>query len=153
MKTMIAVAALGLLCATEASARTNWQGEAVVTAVNAACTAEAENVGAIYKVMFYPSGITDNGADSYMTFHGYRNVFSARIAAGRPGTGKAYSVAYVNSYGKNSAQPSGKFNTYTQSPAALATTTPFVTATMQMTNWGAIVGCTATLEAAFVRRR
>ena len=155
MKRTIAFAALSLLAAGDAWARTNWQGEAVVTGVNAACTADGEAVGSIYKVMFFPSGITDNGPNSFMTFYGYRNSFSVSVT-GRPVANAAYTPIYINSYGKNLVPGAGKFTAFalTTTPAgALSTTTKFVTLTMTLTNWGAINGCTATLEAAFVRRR
>jgi hypothetical protein len=152
MKTAFLFAAPCLLGATEASARTNWQGEAVVTAVNAACTWEGEAVGAIYKVMYMPSGLADNGPNSFMNFYGYRNAFSIQTS-GRPVAKKSYSAIYINSYGKNSTQPPGTFPSLTQSPATLKVGTAFVTMRFQITNRGAMSGCTATLEAAMVRRR
>lgn len=153
MRLVLAVLVSVLTLAGSAIARTGFQGEAVVTALSgAACAANGESVGAVYYTAFLPADVTDNGQDTYLTFYSYRTAFSIRLAKSALDNNSLYSSMYINSYGKHMVGPSGKVVTTTGGTAP-KTNSPFLNVRLTLTNWGTNVGCTATLEGAFIRRR
>jgi hypothetical protein len=142
-----------LLFAGSAAARTGFQGEAVITAVQGtACAENDERVGAIYYVAFMPRGVTDNGPDSFITFYSYKTAFSLRIANSPLDSGSPYTSVYINSYGKHLNAPNGTIVSASGAAAPTATT-PFLNVRMQISNWSAVLGCTVSLEGSFIRRR
>lgn len=151
----LATTALTLLAGT-ALARNSWEGHTIITAVNSTCVADGETVGRTLFSTYMPAGISDNGADSHITFYGTRNAHSLKVAGALAG-GKNYNSIYINSYGKAGVQPqpAGQISAYTAtvSPAPLSTTTEYINMTITITNWSTTPGCTATLRGSYVRRR
>ena len=142
-----------LLTMSSAVARTGFQGEAVITAVEgSACAENDERVGAIYYVAFLPRGVSDNGPDSFITFHSYKTAFSVRVANSPLDAGSPYSAVYINSYGKHVTAPNGTIVSASGAAAPTATT-QFLNVTLKISNWSTAIGCTATLQGAFIRRR
>ena len=135
-----------------ALARNSWQGQSMTVATSAACAGAGENIGAFYTTHFFPSGISDNGTNSFMTFYGGRNAFSIKMA-GRPAAGVAYSAIYINSYGAHTTLPTGTIVSAAIAPAAFTETTPFLNITIRISNWTTNIGCTVTLQSALVLRR
>jgi hypothetical protein len=136
-----------------AEARTGWQGRAVITALaGAACAADGFAVGQRYISTFLPSGITDNGPNSFMTFLTELTSFSVRTA-GRPAINKPYEGVRIGSYGNFPADPlQGRIVSFVSDPA-ITPTAPFLNVTVRVSNFDSTVGCTATLDIGYVLRR
>lgn len=147
---MIALSGIG---ASSASAKTNWQGEMMITAVNAACSGGAAAVGDHALTTMLPNTVAGNGADSYIAFHINRRLaYTLKVTNGPLAAGKAYDATGISS-GANIFTFSGRISKFTMSPSALTATTRFVTVSGQITNWNNVTGCTITFDAAYVLRR
>jgi hypothetical protein len=135
-----------------AIARTGWQGRAVIVEARGdSCEVEEVFPGQDFASFFLPARIDDNGPESYISFYGHRNAFSIGTR-GLPARGKTWTGVYINSYGKFSTPPDGEIRDF-DTEQQIDETTPFINATLKMTNWATVVGCTVTLELSYVRRR
>ena len=153
MKRLLVLFASLLTLSSAALARNSWQGQAMVTAVPAAaCAADGQTIGQFLTTIFLPSGISDNGTDSYLTFYTARHAYSIAMT-GRPVAGVAYRGIRINTYGKHSTAPPGTIVSATIAPATILATTPFVDFTIRISNWDSTIGCTATLQGSMVLRR
>ena len=153
MRLILTLSAALLLTAGSAMARVGFQGEAVITALaGAPCAAEGESVGAMFRTHLLPRGLQDNGPDTFISFYGSRNAYSLRLANSVLDSRSPYTAIYINSYGKHVTAPAGQVSAASVSPAPNPTA-PFLNVRLTITNWNTIVGCTATLEGAFIRRR
>lgn len=133
-----------LFVASSADARVSWFGRAVITAApGAACAADGNTVGGVFQTAFFPSGLTDNGPDTYLTFYSGGTAFSLKMV-GRPAAGKAYTAIRINSYGKFNTGLAGNV-TAVSGAANIGATTQFVNLTIAISNWDGTIGCTATL--------
>lgn len=152
LRGLAAFAGAALLLTGPAMARTNWQGEVMFTAVNAACVNDGWRVGDHALATLLPANLDNNGAKSYLALHlGRRNAYSLAVN-GKIAAGSAYSAVGINSAGA-SFTFSGKLPQYVQAPATLALTTSFVDIKGQIDGFAGVPGCTVTYEGSFVRRR
>ena len=140
---------------TDAFARTNWQGEIMITAApNAACANDGWSVGAHALATLLPANIDNNGPNSFIAFHfNRRNAYSLRVP-GALAAGNAYTAVGVTSAGSNFTF-SGSILAHNQvpAPANVTITTRFITVTGRISNWAGAVGCAITYQGAFVRRQ
>ena len=136
-------------------ARTNWQGEVMITAVtNPACASDGWAVGGHALSSLLPANVDNNGGSSFISFHiNRRNAYSLKVT-GALAAGKAYTGIEITSAGSNLSF-SGNIVQHTQTPAPanVTTATKFITVTGQIAGWAGTIGCTITYEGAFVRRR
>ncbi len=134
-------------------ARVGFQGEVVVTAApGAACAADDNAIGDIYYAALLPAGLADNGPDTWLSFYGYKNAFSIRLANSALDANSPYTAVYINTYGRHLTPLAGRIGTAKLTPAPSATT-PFVNVTVQISNFFTTPGCAVTLEGSFIRRR
>jgi hypothetical protein len=100
-----------------------------------ACKADGQAVGQYFTTIFLPSGISDNGPDSYLTFYAPRNTYSIKMA-GRPVAGVAYSGIYINSYGRHTTAPNGTIVAASILPTTITATSPFINFVVRISNGG-----------------
>lgn len=151
---LVSTALLGV-ASSSAIARTNWQGEIMITvAGSAACNSDSWTVGGNALATLLPANIDDNGKSSFIAFHfNRRNAYSLEVN-GALAKGKAYAGVAITSAGSNFPF-SGSIVQHSQSPSTnnVTVNTKFITVTGQISNWAGTTGCTITYEGAFVRRR
>ena len=154
MKSLVLAFSVLLAMAGSASAKVFWWGEAIVTAApGAECVAGGHFVGNNVRAVFQPSGLSDNGADSWLSFVGTFHGASLQVINNRPGSGKTYTGVRIYINGENVTGVTGGFQAFTMTPAAITETSRTIFIRTSITNWLATVGCTATIEASFVRQR
>ena len=133
-----------------ANARVGWQGRAVATIGNQVCIDDGQSVGdQIQNVSYFPAGLSDNGADSYLTFLSQRSVYSVKVS-GSFASGKPYTAVKINSYGKSDTNGVGQIALFATTAANAAT--KFINITVRISNYLETVGCTRTFEISLVRR-
>ena len=146
-----AIVTIGFLASGAAEARVGWQGRGIYSAVNQTCIDDGQVVGfQLPNVSYFPAGLSDNGADSYLTFMSQRAVYSVKIAGGSFAAGKPYTAVKVNSYGRHDTNGVGQIVAFTT--GAVTATTKFINMTIRITNYLETAGCTATFEVSLVRR-
>jgi hypothetical protein len=152
MKSKLLAVAFLVAMTSAASARTNWQGEVMVTAVTAQCAAGGDQVGDNYLATFQPENnatITDNSTSNFLSFFNRRAAFSIKfenLAAGAP-----YTAVQVSGRG-NHFTGAGTVISISTAPAAVASSTQTLVINARIGNWFATPGCTATVRGAFVKR-
>lgn len=155
MKRALALAAAAAATFTftqSALARVNWQGEFMVTGVTSACASDGWAVGDHALATYLPANLDNNGARSFIALHlNRRNAYSYGVT-GALAAGKGYSAVGITSAGSNFTF-TGAFVAFTQSPASVVTTTPFVTMRARISNFSGMPGCTVSFDASFVKRR
>lgn len=140
------------LAAGPAAARTNWQGEAFIVAVNGSiCTDDGWGVGSNFLVTYLPANIDNNGTSSFLALHGNRrHATSFRVSGGFAG-GKAYSAVAIGSAGQFFTY-TGSFTAFSRSPSTVTVTTNTIAFTTSIANFAGNSGCTVTLRGAMTLR-
>ena len=146
------VAGILMVLAAPASARNNWQGQATITAINQTCIDNEETIGKMFKSIFRPSSVSDNGNVTYLLFYGDRNLTALKMT-GRPVAGKNYASTYVGTYGDFGPALAGQIDSFSMTPSTITPTTQFINLTIVISNWSTLQGCTVTMDGAYVLRR
>jgi hypothetical protein len=150
MKTKLLVLALLLSMSSVASAKVNWQGEVMVTALSGAgCAADAHLVGDNFLSAYLPQGLSNNGNTSYLSFVSRRSAWSMKFTS--TANNAAYTWTRITGRGewKNGA---GTILTLTRTPSSVTTATQTLVINAQVSNWIGTANCTATIQGAFVQR-
>ena len=133
-----------------ASARENWQGEVMVRALaGASCAANNLSVGDHYLSNYLPQGVSDNGPNSYLSFHSRRSAFAIRFSSTAPDS--AFVATRITGRG-NFAASNGQLESFTRTPPTVTATTPTLVINAQISNWEGAPGCIATIRGAYVLR-
>ena len=133
-----------------ASAKENWQGEVMVRALaGASCAANNLQVGDHYLSNYLPQGVSDNGPNSFLSFHSRRSAFAIRFSSTAPNS----VFAAIRITGRGNFVPSnGQLESFTRAPATITATTPTLVINAQISNWEGAPGCIATIRGAYVQR-
>ena len=154
MRSLVLAFSLLLAMAGSVSAKVFWWGEAIVVAApGSECFEGGHFVGNNVRAVFQPSGLSDNGADSWLSFVGTFHGASLRVVNNRPGPGKTYTGVRIYISGDHVTGVTGGFKSFVMTPATITETSRTIFIRTGITNWLATVGCTATIEASFVRQR
>jgi len=136
-----------------------WQGEAVVTAATAACSAGTSErtkiaVGTVLKTLVRPRLLGTNGNDSRIAFlHDTQSEFAAALAGGLTIAGAGTFAAYgVTTSGVIKTNVGGTYRAFALSPAAPTTTTPFLSLTGRIEDFMFVSGCDISFRAQYALR-
>lgn len=159
-----AVLVVGSFLATPASAATYyvWQGEAVVTAATAVCSAGSNErvkigVGSVLKSIVRPKLVpgSSNGNDSRIAFlHDAQSEMALALAAGLAfaGNNGSYAAYGVTPRGQFKTNVGGTYGPFTTSIAAPTTADKFLHLTGTVNDFMFITGCTISFRAGYTLR-
>jgi hypothetical protein len=150
MKSKLLALAVLVAMTSAASAKTNWQGEAMVLEVSG-CEASGDKVGDSYLVMYQPkngAGISDNSTSNFLSFVQRWNATSLKFNSFAANV--AYTGVQISGRGHH-LTTAGNITSISTTPAVNSTTQTFVMNAV-IKNFYNTSGCTATIRASFVRR-
>jgi hypothetical protein len=146
----VAAAALVLAAAGSATAQTvPFHGGGVSTSMTQACINDGWTLGAPFKIRWWPAGVGNNGATTYINIFYEVYAVSQSLAGPLAHALKGYRGTYI---GNGNAIYTGNIRSVSQTPAVIAAATRAIDVTMIATNYGGTPGCTATLTAKLYRR-
>lgn len=151
------VALLSLGSAGSASSAVVWQGDAVITATSAGCVNAADprrsiGVGDVLRSVLRPKLVSNNGNDTRLSFlHDLQGVYAVILAGGAMPSGSltAFGVTHGGLLRTNVGDP---YSGFTQSPAAITTSTINVVVTGRFVDFLFVSGCSVSFRAAYTKR-
>jgi hypothetical protein len=149
MKTKLLALAFVLALTSAASAKVNWQGEVMITALSAGCDPAMDLVGDSYLSTYLPQNLSDNGVNSWLAFFNRRSGWSIKFTS--TAVNSAFSSTRISGRG-NVTTGNGLLVSFSRAPATVTETTGTVSINATLSNWQGTAGCTATMKGAYVRR-
>lgn len=144
---LIATAAVTAIATTSPALATQvWQGDLFLTKITNACKDSGFALDDFFRSVYRPAGVEDNGANSFLSLTGSRNMQRFVVAGGALSGNGNYSGTFLTS----SAGILTWTNTFSSAKVkpAPTLTTPSITVSVKITRFGDIDGCNVTLEGA-----
>ena len=146
---LIAPAVTLALFVAPAQAKTHYEGTLVVIATAGTC-ADYDPIGERLLVRFQPAGVGGNPTSTGFTFMWGNGGYGATVAGPITSKYKTAVLTTLFDYGDSTGSTQIRFTS--QKPATIATTTPWVEATGNITDFDGMPGCTVTFHLAALLR-